>query len=479
MSNEDTTRFPEYEQEYAYSAGIQLMTFGKPLLVFERERKVRLAPFFKGQKGIAPVARINDIGHMHTPATCDDILPYTPNNDTIYSGSIIELIDEPIVLTAPTILDRYWSVELADCYTENIAYIGSRATNGEGGDFILVGPNYTGDLPEGENVTHIRLDYNSCMFALRIGVTKGSKIREGIDLWHIHKLQEQFHLTSLTNWKNGHLGKADVPKSVKDRPEYTGDLANFQTLADLFIENPPIAKHDAQIKPFEYIGLKVGEKFDVDALSEPTKIGLARAAEMAENIFSWKVKYRGIPFTTRWNMLQEGRYEYKYLDRAAGSFEGLFVHDYVEAIYYSTYESCNLDEDGNPDGGEFFNSSNKYVMTIDKKNIPKVNQAQNGFWSLTMYGPDFQLVANEIRRFAVSDSTLVPDSDGNYTVYIQATNPDEDPTVNDVNAYANWLPCPPDGGQLFRVNYRQYLPLFQTRHPVPKNRFAPPITLRN
>ena len=39
---------------------------------------------------------------MKTLATADDIMPYTPNNDNVYSGALLELADGPVILTAPT-----------------------------------------------------------------------------------------------------------------------------------------------------------------------------------------------------------------------------------------------------------------------------------------------------------------------------------------------------------------------------------------
>lgn len=36
-----------------------------------------------------------------------------------YSGAFLELADGPVILTAPDIADRYWSVEVADAYTNN------------------------------------------------------------------------------------------------------------------------------------------------------------------------------------------------------------------------------------------------------------------------------------------------------------------------------------------------------------------------
>ena len=77
---------------------------------------------------------------------------------------------------------------------------------------------------------------------------------------------------------------------------------------------------------------------DVDALSEPMRRGLARAAADGPQIMKWKVKHRGTPYPTRWNNLRPGTYGVDYFDRAAGALEGLFVHDRDEAEYFSTYE---------------------------------------------------------------------------------------------------------------------------------------------
>ncbi len=120
------------EEAWAYSVGVQNYVYTLPLTILERERRVRLDPVaLEKAKKVAPAAPINQIGHMKTLATADDTMPYTPNNDTVYSGALLELADEPIILTAPAIADRYWSVEVADCYTNNLFYIGTRATNGQ------------------------------------------------------------------------------------------------------------------------------------------------------------------------------------------------------------------------------------------------------------------------------------------------------------------------------------------------------------
>ena len=63
-----------------------------------------------------------------------------------------DLRTEPLVLTVPPIeQNRYYSLQFVDGYTYNFAYVGSRTTGNSGGKYLLAGPNWKGDKPEGVN----------------------------------------------------------------------------------------------------------------------------------------------------------------------------------------------------------------------------------------------------------------------------------------------------------------------------------------
>ena len=47
---------------------------------------------------------------------------------------------------------------------------------------------------------------------------------------------------------------------------------------------------------------------DTSKLDDAAHKGLARAAEMGPQIMTWKVKFRGTPYPTRWNNLRPGTY---------------------------------------------------------------------------------------------------------------------------------------------------------------------------
>ena len=74
----------------------------------------------------------------------------TPNSDTPYSFLGADLRAEPLVLTVPEIpKDRYYSVQFIDAYTYNFAYVGTRTTGNDGGSFMIAGPNWKGEKPQG------------------------------------------------------------------------------------------------------------------------------------------------------------------------------------------------------------------------------------------------------------------------------------------------------------------------------------------
>ena len=92
---------------------------------------------------------IHSTARVYTPA---DTAVQTPNSDTPYSMLGADLRTEPLVLTVPPIeQNRYYSLQFVDAYTYNFAYVGSRTTGNGGGKYLLTGPNWKGNKPEGIN----------------------------------------------------------------------------------------------------------------------------------------------------------------------------------------------------------------------------------------------------------------------------------------------------------------------------------------
>jgi hypothetical protein len=80
--------------------------------------------------------------------TYKDTSIVTPNSDTPYSTVQMDLRAEPIVICVPKVeKNRYYSVQLADLYSQTYGYVGSRATGNDAGCYMVSGPNWKGDTP--------------------------------------------------------------------------------------------------------------------------------------------------------------------------------------------------------------------------------------------------------------------------------------------------------------------------------------------
>lgn len=92
----------------------------------------------------------NEVHNTSRVFTPEDKALQTPNSVTPYSQLGADLRSEPLVITAPEVeKGRYDSLQFIDQYTYNFAYVGSRATGNGAGSFLLAGPGWKGEKPEG------------------------------------------------------------------------------------------------------------------------------------------------------------------------------------------------------------------------------------------------------------------------------------------------------------------------------------------
>ena len=92
----------------------------------------------------------NQIYNTAQVFTPKDTAIVTPNSDTPYSMIQMDLRAEPIVFCVPEIeKNRYYSVQLTDMYAFNYGYVGTRATGNGAGCYMIAGPGWSGEKPEG------------------------------------------------------------------------------------------------------------------------------------------------------------------------------------------------------------------------------------------------------------------------------------------------------------------------------------------
>ena len=150
-------------------------------------------------------------GQTFTPK--DTAIP-TPNADTPYSMVQADLRAEPIVLCVPAIeKNRYYSVMLADLYTFNYGYIGSRATGNDAG--LLPGGRPA--LVRARSPRHRQVFRSETDFSFIIYRTQ---LFNPADIDNVKKIQAGYTVQTLSAF----LKQPAPPAAPCDRlPKFVGD----------------------------------------------------------------------------------------------------------------------------------------------------------------------------------------------------------------------------------------------------------------
>ncbi len=112
------------------------------------------------------------------------------NHDTLLTAGWLDLSKGPLVLHIPDMSDRYYSVQFTDpSRNTNFAYVGTRTTGTQAGDYLITGRNWRGQVPGG--MKQISSPNNSVLVAGRVLVKSDS------DLSNAYNLSKQIQLTPL------------------------------------------------------------------------------------------------------------------------------------------------------------------------------------------------------------------------------------------------------------------------------------------
>jgi hypothetical protein len=123
-------------------------------------------------------------------------MSYGTNLDTLYTGGCLDLSKGPQVIHVPNMAGRYYAVQFTDPSDgTNFAYVGTRTTGTQAGDYLISGPSWKGTVPQG--MTQISSPNNSVLVIGRVFVASDS------DLPTAYGLAKQIRLTPLSQWQSG------------------------------------------------------------------------------------------------------------------------------------------------------------------------------------------------------------------------------------------------------------------------------------
>lgn len=403
--------------------------FGLPLVIFDVSRRQ-----FSDPSSGALFAPQNTFHHKFDFPDASFRNVVRPNADTYYSTAMLDVSDQPVILSVPNTRGRYYMMPMLDAYTNVFTSPGTRTTGNNAGNFLISGPAWTGNVPAG--MKEIKAPTNNIWI---IGRTQVNSKADGEKT--VVPLQKQYKLTPLSFW-----GKTAPRPEVKADPNvpkgdpnaYVKGLSAeefFNYLNQLLEKNPPAPADKSAMDEFAKIGVAPGKKFDAGSLPAvvaekikdiPAEVFgtldqmLKGGTQKLEN--GWRISRTGI-----------GTYGTNYKERAFVSYMGLGANLPEDAIYPAT----SIDS-----SGQQLNGANKYVLHFDKGEAPPAA----AFWSLTMYDSDGYFIANPINRYAIGDrSNLKKNSDGSIDLIIQNDSPGK-------GSESNWLPAPKgDFNLLLRV----------------------------
>lgn len=409
-------------------------------LVFDLEQVVRFVE--EGIGGVPPTP-FNVFGHARELAGPDDTF-VSINNDTVYSIAQVDLSVGPVRLSVPAAGDRYHVLQFVDAWTDNFAYVGTRATGGSGGEYLLLPPgaDETSD-DAGSGVRTIR-------FPTRVGTIVGRWAVDGEDdLPAVHALQDALTLTPLHQTLVPPEGVPAAPTGQGEAldffeklrvwsqafPPAPRDRPALESYAPLGLLSPyPIADQPESVRTALATGYALGKEALESALR--TAGVLVDHWQVNLHVFDYNLDFFevGAIDAPEWKLSDPRT---RYAHRAGAVLGGLWGNHAYEAAYIMTYEDA---------AGEPLSGDRTYRLRLSP--TPPVG----AFWSLTMYDlPHYYLVANPIGRYSIGDRTrgLVYDDDGGLTITMSATRP------ADEKAAANWLPAPTGR---FRPILRLYQP---------------------
>jgi len=369
-------------------------------------------------------APFNQIKNEPNVFTYKDTAIPTPNSDTPYSFVWTDLREEPIVLSVPAVdKKRYYSVMLCDGNTYNFGYIGTRSTGSDAGDYMVVGPNWSGATPPGIK----KVMRSTTQFAL---AGYRTQLFNPDDLPNVQKVQDGYKVQPLS----AYLKQPAPPAAVAvDFPKIDKDLVktNFFEYLDFALQfAPPEPKEQAIRAKLATIGVGPGKTFDFKDLSLEHKAAVVLGMKDGDTKIDDYLS-SGMKVINGWKIGSlpgdSAHYGSDWLKRAAAAKAGIYGNDAVEAVYPLTRVTA--------DGETIDTSKSNYVLTFAKGQLPPVNS----FWSLTMYdGKNQLLIENPINRYLINSpmlSGMHNNPDGSLTLYIQKDSPGK---VKE----SNWLPAP-------------------------------------
>jgi hypothetical protein len=350
----------------------------------------------------------------------------------------------------PNFGDRFFTYQVVDHRTDSFAQIGKQYGT-KPGFYLLVGPNWKGDVPAGINaVFRSPTDFAAIFPRVFQDDTPEDKaaVKKVITRVMVYPLSEYTGQMKSRDWTEA--PSFPTPAGSSGETKWVYPETFFDQLADVLKIVPPLPGEEALYGTMQSV-------LDAAAKDPQIQATLLQTAIVAEEELIrplFEFHNNGRPVGNGWTSPSNGaRWGTDYLSRAATARSNMFDNAPEETRYiYTDFDAQ----------GQRLNGTERYSVTFAKGTLPPVN----GFWSFTVYNKEHLFEPNALNRFSLGtkNKSLKYGADGSLTLYFQNMSPG-------AAKESNWVPTPYD---VFSLYIRTYWP----KAEVLDGRWTPPAVTR-
>jgi len=345
---------------------------------------------------------------------------YTANQETVYAYGITEIGDEPMVFAiSPGTLGF-----MADAWQRPIEDLGMTGPDaGKGGKYIMVPPDYEGEIPKASEGVYVYQSPTRTVFWLQRAFVKGDQTEED----SVNILKENSKIYPLSQ-KDATRKQHFVNQSITPFFAVTkNDGMNYWNMLNRMVQLEPVQERDlAMMGLAKTIGIEKGKPFKptdaekqvlVRALKTAKAMMVAIGFHPRNDIKTWKGRQWEPAFQTE-SPYFDGEGHTEVHERAAFTYQAMTGAKSMVAKMVgkgSQYQLTSKDSDGN-----FFNGANTYKLVIPP-NVPI-----NNYWSICIYDTETRsLIDNGTKKSSTgSHLNIEKNPDGSVDLYFGPTKPE-------------------------------------------------------
>jgi hypothetical protein len=370
-------------KEYVQLVGRLAYFWGWPLVNnLNRSLAVANLPEPGRLGGVVPASPPGYVSMLTDYIAPDQRFVTCPNQDTVYGAGYQMLDTKPV----PDFGERFYTYQIVDARTDSFAAIGKQHET-KPGFYLLVGPNWKGDVPKGINAVY-RSPTDLAVIFPRVFQDDTPE-----DKAAVQSLLKRVMVYPLSEF-DGAMKTKDWSKSP-DFPAPAGQGAGetkWVIPEKFFDQLPQIMKGIPPLPGEEALYGMIQSVLDAAAKDPEIKKTLIETAVDAETSLVqplFEFHNNGRPIGNGWTSPPNGaRWGTDYLSRTATAKSNMYDNAPEETRYIYT----DFDSDG-----QRLNGNNAYTVTFAKGDTPPVS----GFWSLTLYNKHHLFERNAFNRFSL------------------------------------------------------------------------------